>query len=268
MSIIDNFITNIQNSTFVSGTVLSEISDHFPIVLFLNLPARPSPTRHKIKIKILNEETIRRLGEDLQTKAWYRIYNCSDADAAFETLTKEITDSIQRTIPEKTIICSTTNQNPWITKGILKSIKHKNKLYKRYINEPNYNNKNEYINYRNKLTHIIRKRKSNHYAELINASLGESKKSWRVLNKVLNRGQKTPVFPDHDNNTSNVTRNNSLADKFNDYFVSIGSNISSKISQPQDASFKDYLPGNYLGSFFLNPTNCDEVYKIIMNMKS
>ncbi|KAM9816277.1 uncharacterized protein ACBT44_010682 [Syngnathus typhle] len=161
-SIIDNFITNFQNATLTSGTVLSEISDHFPFVLFIDLPG---------------------------------IYDCSDVDAAFETLTKEISDTIQRTIPEKVIICNTTTQNPWITKGILKSIKHKNKLYKIYINEPNHNNKIAYINYRNKLTHIIRKRKRNHFADL---------KSWRVLNKVLNRNQKTPVFPDHDDNTSNI----------------------------------------------------------------
>jgi len=57
--------------------------------------------------------------------------------------------------------------------------------------------------------HIIRKGKSNYFAELTNASQGDSRKSWRVLNKVLNRGQKSPVFPDQNNNTSNVPRNNS-----------------------------------------------------------
>lgn len=267
-TIIDNFITNIQNSTLASGTVFSEISDHFPIVLFLNLPARPFSTHHEIKVKIINAVTVQRLSEDLQAKPWCQIYNCNDADAAFETLTKEIADSIHLTIPEKTIRRSTTNQNPWITKGILKSIKHKNKLYKRYINKPNCKNKNEYINYRNKLTYIIRKRKRNHYVEMINESQGDFKKTWKVLNKVLSRGQKTSVFPDHDNNTSTGTRKITLVDKFNDYFVSIGSNISSKISQPQNASFNDYLSGNYLNSFFLNPTNCYEVYKIVMNMKS
>ena len=84
-SIIDNFITNVQNSTFVCGTILSDISDHFPIVLFIDLPARRSLTHHKMKIKILNDETIRHLSEDLQAKAWYRIYNYSDPDAVFES---------------------------------------------------------------------------------------------------------------------------------------------------------------------------------------
>lgn len=128
---------------------------------------------------------------------WDKVCNYSDVEAAFDTLTNEITDSIQRTIPEKTLIHSTTH-NPSLSKGILKSITHKNKLYIRYIENPNTTQKNEYTNYKNKLTHI-RKSKSNHYTELIKASQGDAKKSWKVLNKVLNRGQKTTVFPDKDN---------------------------------------------------------------------
>lgn len=66
-------------------------------------------------------------------------------------------------------------------------MKHKNKLYEFYIKNPNTTNKNEYTNSRNKCTHK-RKSKSNHYTELIKASQNDSGKSWKVLNKVLNRG--------------------------------------------------------------------------------
>lgn len=81
-----------------------------------------------------------------------------------------------------------------------------------------------------------------------------------MLNKVLNRVQKSTVFPDKDNT------NTSVADRFNYYFVSIGENPSSKISQPQGTSSKHYLTGNY--SFFLKQTHCDEVCNIIMHMKN
>lgn len=109
---------------------LSEISHNFPTVSFLDLAGKPSFSHHKTKTKIINEETLRRLNENLQTKAWDRVFNCNDADAAFDILTREVTDSIQRTIPEKTASGSMTAQNPWLSKGMLKSIKHKNKLYK------------------------------------------------------------------------------------------------------------------------------------------
>lgn len=105
---------------------LSEIFHHFPIVFVLDLAGKPSFSRHKSKTIIINEETLRRLNENLQTKAWDRVFNCNDADAAFDILTREVTDSIQRTVPQKTVSGSTTVQNPWLSKGMFKSIKQKN----------------------------------------------------------------------------------------------------------------------------------------------
>ena len=124
-TIIDNIITNILNTSLESGVVLSEISDNFPIVLFLDLAGRSSLSRHKIKTKVINEETLRCLRENLQTNAWDEVYNHSDVEAAFDTLTNEITDSIRRIIPERTTIYSPTQKKPWLSKGILQSIKHK-----------------------------------------------------------------------------------------------------------------------------------------------
>ena len=39
---------------------------------------------------------------------------------------------------------STKDHNPWLTKEILKSIIEKNKLYKRYMKNPNNRNKEKY----------------------------------------------------------------------------------------------------------------------------
>lgn len=267
-TIIDNIITNIHSTRLESGIVHTEISDHFPIVLFIDLACRPSPICQKFKTRIINEKTLQHLNKDLQSRTWDNIFYCNDTDAAFEILTNEITDAIQRTIPEKIITRSKSMQNPWLSKGILKSIKHKNKLYKCYLKNPNTTSKEEYTNYKNKLTHTIRKSKCNYYAGLISASKGDSKKSWKVLNGVLNRGQKNMVFPDTENTLNNNTGNARLANKFNDHFVSIGENVSSNICQPQDSSFKQYLSGNYPSSFFLNPTDSNEISDIIKCMKS
>lgn len=271
-SIIDNIITNIQNVCSVSGVVLTDISDHFPVVLFIDLAGKSILSCHKTKAKVLNERTLQQLRESLQAKTWDSVYHCRDPDTAYNTLATEITESFCRTIPEKIVTCRTVDQNPWLTKGILKSINHKNKLYRRYINNPSEANKREYNSYRNKLTHIIRKNKRSYYADAIDASQGDSKKSWKVLNKVLGRGNKPTVLPDIKNYKASDSCNDisygDLANCFNNYFISIGENISNKINQPQGASFRQFVSGNYLKSFFLKPTDGNEVSKIIVNMKS
>ena len=46
------------------------------------------------------------------------------------------------------------SKNPWITPGILTSIKHKNKLYAKFLKNRSSDLLNNYKKYRNKLTHI------------------------------------------------------------------------------------------------------------------
>ena len=262
-SVIDNIITNMRNIKLESGVVQSDITDHFPIVLFFGTGKKTSSPPVKTKVKIFNEKTLQHLNDNLSAKPWDSIYNCSTPDSAYEFPRKTIQDSIKETIPEKIITNRTPDQNSWLTKGILNSIKHKNKLYKSYISNPCQINKDKYSNYRNKLTHIIRKSKSNHYSKLLQASQGDCKRTWSVLNNVLNKGNHSTVLPDAVNdNTSN------LAKQFNDFFSSIGATLSSQINQPQGVSFNHFLSGNYPCSLFMKPTHSDELIRIISDLKS
>ncbi len=128
-----------------------------------------------------------------------------------------------------------------------------------------------------KLTQVIRMSKRRYYTEWIKVYQGDQKKSWQVLNEILCRKHKNTTLPDTkikrnsknaENTTGNATNNVELANKFNDHFVSIGKNLSQKINQPHNVTFRQYLKGNYLNSLFLRPTDRDEVLKIVMKMKS
>ena len=54
-----------------------------------------------------------------------------------------------------------------------------------------------------------------------------------------------------------------LINEFNKYFVGVGPNLADKLSAP--SKFASYLRSedSPTGSFFLNPTNCTEVFEII-----
>ena len=51
----------------------------------------------------------------------------------------------------------------WLSRGLIKSIKRKSKLYKRYLNVPNDVNEVSYKKYKNKLNHSLRIAKRNYY---------------------------------------------------------------------------------------------------------
>ena len=59
----------------------------------------------------------------------------------------------------------TESAKPWISNGILKSIKIKNRLYKQFIRHPE--KEKAYKNYRNKLVRFIRSDKKLYYDKKI-----------------------------------------------------------------------------------------------------
>ena len=58
-----------------------------------------------------------------------------------------------------------------------------------------------------------------------------------------------------------------LADSFNNFFVTIAENIDKKIIH-KNANYKHYLENSVTNSFFLKPTNKEEVNSIIKQMKT
>ena len=89
-SIIDNMVTNIHNFWLESGVVLSDITDNFPIVLFVNLAREPTLPPSMLTMKVLNNRTLEQLCVNLETKSWNCVYNASDPDTAYDSLISEL----------------------------------------------------------------------------------------------------------------------------------------------------------------------------------
>ncbi|MFZ2539770.1 MAG: reverse transcriptase family protein, partial [Oscillospiraceae bacterium] len=58
-----------------------------------------------------------------------------------------------------------------------------------------------------------------------------------------------------------------ICDKFNEYFVTIGPKLDSKI-ESSTVNFKNFLPNGVKDSFYINPTTPDEIVNIISHCKN
>ena len=74
---------------------------------------------------------------------------------------------------------------PWITKAILKSLKHKQKLYFSHFINGNDVSKQYYKKYSNLLTRIKERSKSLHYQNVLNDVKHDSCGTWRVIKELL-----------------------------------------------------------------------------------
>ena len=82
-------------------------------------------------------------------------------------------------------------KKPWITREILNSIKHQNKLCSKYKKSLSENNFNCYKIYRNKLTRAKEVAKAMYFQTLREKSKNTSM-TWKAVNKILRKNPANP----------------------------------------------------------------------------
>ena len=77
-------------------------------------------------------------------------------------------------------------QKPWITKDLITSIKHKQRLYRTHFIKGNSSERQFYKKkYANKLTRSKNLSKKMYYKEALNIKKSNSKELWKLINSVI-----------------------------------------------------------------------------------
>ena len=122
--------------------------------------------------------------QDLQNEMEILQNNLHEFDDVND-LVKDFLSRYENTInlhaPNKTI--STKEQKlinkPWITPSLLKSIKAKNKLFRRYTKFKTDSTRDLYKKFRNKLTHLLDISKKQYFSKIVNLSKSDPKTLWK-----------------------------------------------------------------------------------------
>ena len=120
---------------------------------------------------------------------------------------------------------------PWITPGILNSIKRRDGLLKKYINNTDVEQKNDlhtkYKALTNNIVAIIRKSRKNYYQFFFVESAKDIRKTWVGIKNITNirslskGGQHTSMIIDKELVTSPIK----IAEGFNSYYSSIAEKL-------------------------------------------
>ena len=113
--------------------------------------------------------------------------------------------------------------------GWMKSIKTKNKLYRRYKKTGNAEHESIYKQYRNNLNRLLITAEKIHYETLFNDNKDDLKKSWRILKQVINKRKYSSSCSKFLVNQETTTDKNKIAKGFNQYLINIGPNLANKI---------------------------------------
>ena len=114
---------------------------------------------------------------------------------------------------------------------------------------------------------IIRIAEKMYYKNLLNINKDNLCKTWQILNQVINKNKCASNKTGFHHNGSIITDENDICNKFNDFFLNIGMNLTSKIPNT-DIPYTKYLSGTYTKSIFMSPTSTTEVDNIISTLKN
>ena len=266
---IDNILTNNINASNVASNILiTDISDHLPTILMVNNGKRinTKPGASFYSKRNHNDHNIKRMKEKLSNINWQNELNNQDVNDDYGKFINMFNVVYDDCIPLKKYKCNNRKDPkfPWISKGLLKSINTKNKLYKKYIMKPCEKSKNRFKKYRNKLNALIKKSKKDYYDGRFNTFKNDMRKTWQTINNIIGKGNKSSTQSKLLNKEGHyITDPQSIANEFNDYFVNIGPKLASTISNSSKTSYCDYLHDPLNNNMYMKPVVSEEIKKII-----
>lgn len=256
-----------RNLKFKSFILKAEITDHYPIMLNVNLDEKPLNESEE-QLNYYHHINYDLLKQHLSVQDWSGVLEAEDPEQATDSFVDIFGKSIQNSTSKRRI--KNTNHKKikdWITTGLITSIRHrdklKNKLKQRFTEEQN----TIYKIYRNKLNHLIKKQKFNFYKSQIEKNGNNVKKIYKVIADATNEKSKVKssnyMFVDkHNHNFSNTLE---MANFCNTYFINIGVEMEKKIN---NAQYPIAEKENLQNSLYLRPVTKNELIKQISTLKN
>jgi len=264
-TLIDHIYTNSLDKNIATGILVSDLSDHFPIFMTLHdiLPSQRQRSKLKRNFKKLDKE---KFIKDLNDVEWRLNDNVNES---FDNFLNDLSSLIDKHVPLERISRrqQKLSQKPWLTSGILKSIKHKRQLYYKCFVKGDAEKRRFYKIYSNNLTHVKELSKRMYYKEKMSSIKGNVKETWKLIGNIIKFKSKKSIVPNKIvNNDIEFNSNKDIAREFNHFFRDIGPTLAKSISMPSK-NYSEYLfPRQSYFSFFISPTYPHEVEDLISKL--
>lgn len=256
------FLKTLVTEKFLPIVLQSKITDHYPVLLYLTgKPKQDKKSEPKYKIHINKE----RLNLKLSEENWETIYTEHDINVAYTNFQNILQKHIDDCSTAISIKRTEIKRKPWITIGIIKSIKIRDNLYQNYLTSNNAIVKNIYVRYRNKINSLIKQAKSSYYKTQIEQAGNNSKTIWNTINESINKCRKS-TGPTEIKNDNNILINDkkAIAENFNNFFANIGNKVTHNLGNKN--SYNSKIKRNK-SSIFLQPVSVNEICNTIKSLK-
>ena len=277
-TLIDHIFCKSSSSNISGGIIISNISDHLMPFLCLDITKEYSTPPKTIAFQPSDAHSINAFLSAIdEIDFTEHIPQNIDANAnhSFDIFKKLIDDCINKHIPYRTVKFKRYKHKirPWITAGILISIKKRDKMYK-HLKDINPNSvgydtcKRNLQTYNTIIKKLLRNAKFSYYNTMFLKYKNDSRKSWKLINTLIgNSTSKDRITNIFTVNGVDVSNESVIAENFNSFFSEIGKRQADSIPTFPNNHFARYLNNPVTSEFVFQTINVNDVLKVLSSFK-
>ena len=246
------------------GILKYDITDHLPIFINILLPDQSESANYKIKFRMFNENKRQMFTRRLCGVDWEVLLSDDNVDNNYNIFHDTFSQLYNSHFPIVTREVSTKRiKNPWITSGLLTSIKRKSTMYQDY--KSGLVTELAYKTYKNRVTSLTRRLKKDYYRRVFSNFKNNTKKLWQTINSLTKPPPPKQQFNSilTENGILNDARHISNANKF---FTAVATKLESKLPEAQSDPLS-YLQGNFPNSMQIPVISMNDIFREIKTLK-
>ena len=267
-SLLDNIFINTHDKEVYSGNIIDKISDHMPNFAIINNIFHKKRNQ-KIMVRDMSHFNEIIYKKDLEELKRLDILKHKTVNEMLNTFHEKLLEIIDKNAPFRTLSKreKKLREKPWITKGILQSIRIKNNLYNRYIRKQDQFWYHRYKIYRSKVNMLISKSKKRYLRSYFQENSKNSKETWTKINQLLQKNTNVKNDTLLSEKGLIISHQKTVANKFNDYFINVAQDLLKDLGESNN-EFQDYLKNSNKHSFFLTEVDPEEVHKLLLKINT
>ena len=251
--------SGINKNQLLSGILMTHISDHQPC--FASFPIKFEPKKSNennlITITTRNENFILKVQNEIsEANVMGALSGDRSVEENYELFLNYVQQAIEKNSTTKSVKPNKYNKkkSPWVTQGILISLKFRDKLYTKYKGTPRDSDQYQTLKinlktYNRILKKTIRHAKAKHYSNIFEECKNDAKQTWKNINEILNKNSSNESLPDHiDLNGNKLSSTNEILNGLNHHFSTVGAQVANSVG-PTDRRFSDYLQSRHESNF-------------------
>ena len=128
-SLIDHiYISNVRE-----GTIITDLSDHFPVCAIFDDIRITKANAPQIRFRSYKRYQLVDFHRILANAPWDTVYECNDVNNAYHTFSSLFIDICDKHAPLVNKTKGKHVNKPWLTKAIKKSIRKKHQMYSKLV---------------------------------------------------------------------------------------------------------------------------------------